>query len=257
VSALLISRSASPFTKNLIETCDQLRVKRILTDPQTSVETTSADTPATIAGWKEALRSPAFRLQFFLTVPILAVVLFSCAHFLDWIELRPGVALPDPLPASFQARKLTWITFWLIYAALVLGVGTLSRRPRALLVALQSYALVVAARMAAMYFMPLDPPPGLIRLKDPFVQLFDMRVVLTKDLFFSGHVATLFLLFLTAQHRVLRVGFLLATVVVGAGLIWQHVHYTIDVLTAPFITFGCYRFVLMAHRVRCAEEACR
>jgi hypothetical protein len=139
----------------------------------------------------------------------------------------------------------------------VLGVGTLSRRPKALLVALQSYALVVAARMVAMYFMPLDPPPGLIRLKDPFVQLFDMRVVLTKDLFFSGHIATLFLLFLTAEHRVLRLGFFLATVVVGVGLVWQHVHYTIDVLTAPFVTYGCYRFVLMTRRDRPVAEAWR
>lgn len=84
-------------------------------------------------------------------------------------------------------------------------------------------------------------------MKDPFVQLFDTGVVLTKDLFFSGHVATLFLLLLTARHRVPRAAFLLATVVVGAGLIWQHVHYTIDVLTAPFIIFACYRFVLTAH----------
>jgi PAP2 superfamily C-terminal len=198
--------------------------------------------------WKEALHSPSFRLQFLLTVPILGVVLFSYAHFLDWVELRPGVVLHDPLLASLQARKVTWIVFALIYSGLVLGLGTLCARPAALLVALQSYALVVAARMAAMYFVPLDPPLGMIHLKDPFVQVFDTGVVLTKDLFFSGHVATLFLLFLTARHRLLRLGFLLATVVVGAGLIWQHVHYTIDILTAPFITFGCYRFVLMAHR---------
>jgi hypothetical protein len=198
--------------------------------------------------WKEAVRSPSFKLQFLLTVSILGVLLFFYAHFLDWIELRPGVLLHDPLLASFPARKVTWIVFSLIYGGLVLGLGALGARPTALLVALQSYALVIAARMAAMYFVPLDPPLGMIHLKDPFVQLFDSRVVLTKDLFFSGHVATLFLLFLTARHRLLRAAFLLATVVVGAGLIWQHVHYTIDVLTAPFITFGCYRFVLMAHR---------
>jgi PAP2 superfamily C-terminal len=198
--------------------------------------------------WKEAVRSPSFKLQLLLTVSILGVLLFFYAHFLDWIELRPGVLLHDPLLASFPARKVTWIVFSLIYGGLVLGLGALGARPTALLVALQSYALVIAARMAAMYFVPLDPPLGMIHLKDPFVQLFDSRVVLTKDLFFSGHVATLFLLFLTARHRLLRAAFLLATVVVGAGLIWQHVHYTIDVLTAPFITFGCYRFVLMAHR---------
>jgi len=207
------------------------------------------------AGWKETLRSSSFRWEFFLTVPLLGILLFSYARFLDWIEFRPGVLLHDPLLASFQARKLTWIIFGLIYGALVLGLGTLSRRPRALLVALQSYALLIVARMVAIYFTPLDPPPGLIHLKDPVVQLFDTGVVLTKDLFFSGHSATLFLLFLTARHRVLRIGFLLATVAVGAGLIWQHVHYTIDVLTAPVISFACYRFVLLVHRDFRATEA--
>jgi len=229
-------------------------VRRTLTDPEAFVETSSPDirTMRNLSGmtsrWKEALRSPSFRLQLLLTVLILEILLFSYAHFLDWIELRPGVVLHDPLLASFQPHKVTWIVFALIYGSLVLGLGTLGARPAALLVALQSYALLVAARMAAMYFVPLDPPVRMIHLKDPFVQLFDTGVVLTRDLFFSGHVATLFLLFLTARHRVLRAAFLLATVVVGAGLIWQHVHYTIDVLTAPFITFGCYRLVLMAHR---------
>jgi hypothetical protein len=198
--------------------------------------------------WKEALHSPSFRLELLLTVLIFGMLLLAYAHFLDWIERRPGVLLQDPLLASFQPRRVTWLVFALIYGGLMLGLGTLGARPATLLVALQAYALVVAARMAAMYIVPLDPPLGMIRLKDPFVQLFDTGVVLTRDLFFSGHVATLFLLFLTARHRLLRAVFLLATGVVGAGLIWQHVHYTIDVLIAPFITFGCYRFVLMAHR---------
>jgi PAP2 superfamily C-terminal len=198
--------------------------------------------------WQEAVRSPSFRWQLVLTVLILGMLLLAYAHFLDWIQHRPGVVLDDPLLASFQPRKVTWAVFALIYGSLVLGLGTLGARPAALLVALQSYALVIAARMAAMYFVPLDPPVRMIHLKDPFVQLFDTGVVLTRDLFFSGHVATLFLLFLTASHRLLRAAFLLATVLVGAGLIWQHVHYTIDVLTAPFIVFGCYRFVLMARR---------
>ncbi|HVO85133.1 MAG TPA: phosphatase PAP2-related protein [Syntrophobacteria bacterium] len=220
------------------------------------METSSPDTRPTRnlsampRRWQEAIRSPSFRRQLLLTVLILEVLLLAYAHFLDWIQLRPGVVLHDPLLASFQPRKVTWVVFALIYGSLALALGSLGTRPAALLVALQSYALVIAARMAAMYFVPLDPPVRMIHLKDPFVQLFDMHVVLTRDLFFSGHVATLFLLFLTARNRVLRAAFLVVTVVVGTGLIWQHVHYTIDVLAAPFVTFGCYRLVLMAHHSR-------
>jgi hypothetical protein len=211
-----------------------------------SVHSPTATTPSgTVSRWKEALRSRSFRLQLLLTVPILGILLLFYARFLDWIELRPGVLFHDPFLALFHARKVTWIVFGLVYGGLVLGVGTLSMSPSALLLALQSYALIVAVRMVAIYFVPLDPPLGMIPLKDPFVALFATGRALTKDLFFSGHTATLFLLFLTAQHRVLRVVFLLATVVVGAGVIWQHVHYTVDVLAAPFIVFGCYRVVLM------------
>jgi hypothetical protein len=218
------------------------------------VGTASAHTPTATApsgtahGWKETLLSPSFRLQFFLTVPMLGILLLFYAHFLHWIEFRPGVVLDDTLLASFPPRKVTWMVFALVYGGLVLGVGTLSLCPTSLLLALQSYAVIVAVRMAALYFVPLDPPLGMIPLKDPFVALFTTSPVLTKDLFFSGHTATLFLLYLTAQHRLLRPVFLLATLLVGAGVIWQHVHYTIDVLAAPFIVFGCYRFVLMLHR---------
>ncbi len=218
------------------------------------METASAHTPTATASsgmasrWKEALRSPSFRLQLLLTVSIMGILLACYAHFLDWIELRPGVVFHDPLLASFHARKVTWIVFGLVYGGLLLGLGTLSTHPAALLVALQSYALIVAVRMAAIYLMPLDPPVGMIRLKDPFVGLFGSGAALTKDLFFSGHTATLFLLFLTAQTRVLRIVFVLGTLVVGAGVIWQHVHYTVDVLAAPFFAFGCYRCVLMLRR---------
>ena len=48
-----------------------------------------------------------------------------------------------------------------------------------------------------MWATPLDPPPGMIVLEDPLVQLFGgASRPLTRDLFFSGHTSTMFLLFL-------------------------------------------------------------
>ena len=52
-----------------------------------------------------------------------------------------------------------------------------------------------------MYSLPFNPPPEMIPLNDPFVQFFGSGKLLTKDFFFSGHTATLFLLFLVIDKK--------------------------------------------------------
>jgi membrane-associated phospholipid phosphatase len=81
----------------------------------------------------------------------------------------------------------------------------------------------------------------MILLNDPFVQFFGSGDVLTKDLFFSGHTATLFLLFLISEKKYLKIIFLLCTILVGIAVLLQHVHYTIDVLAAPFFAYASYK----------------
>ncbi|MDH3251922.1 MAG: sphingomyelin synthase family protein, partial [Ignavibacteria bacterium] len=109
-------------------------------------------------------------------------------------------------------------------------------------------------RMCAMYVLPLDPPEGMIILRDPVVEVFGPGAVLTRDLFFSGHTGTLFILFLTARMTALRLLFGIATLTVAVLLLWQHVHYTVDVLAAPFFTLPAF---LLAQRIvpgRVAQE---
>jgi hypothetical protein len=66
-------------------------------------------------------------------------------------------------------------------------------------------------------------------------------IYLTKDLFFSGHTATTFLLWLYCRGRgpIGRVG-LLAHVLVVVVVFTAHLHYTIDVVGAWFITYGLF-----------------
>jgi len=97
--------------------------------------------------------------------------------------------------------------------------------------------------MVMMFLIPLNPPAEMIPLNDPFVQNFSSGRILTKDLFFSGHTATIFLLFLTSGGKAFKIFFLSATILVGACLLLQHVHYTIDVISAPFFGYLCYRFI--------------
>jgi hypothetical protein len=61
------------------------------------------------------------------------------------------------------------------------------------------------------------------------------------DLFFSGHTGLPFLLSLIFwKYPALRYFFLVASVVAGATVLLSHVHYSIDVLAAPFITYSIY-----------------
>jgi hypothetical protein len=78
---------------------------------------------------------------------------------------------------------------------------------------------------------------------DPFAAA-TTGTTLLKDLFFSGHTATLFLLFLTARVSMVRLIFLLCTIATGALLMLQHVHYSVDVAAAPFFAYACYRGAL-------------
>lgn len=193
------------------------------------------------AAWAEAWRDPRFRLRLALTVPALVAVLALLARFLTFVEARPGAVLTDPVLALLAPRDLTWLTFSLIYLGLAFGVARLAADPRALVVALQAYVLMVIFRMAAMWVTPLEAPPGMIPLHDPLVRLFGPGTLLTKDLFFSGHTSTLFLLALAVPGRRSKALFLFCTAAVGISVLAQHVHYTIDVLAAPFFAYASFR----------------
>jgi len=192
--------------------------------------------------WREAWGDRGFRLRAIATVPALAGTLAALATFVKWVERRPGAILPDPLLAVLRPRDLTWLTFGLIYAGLLGAVALLAGRPRRLVPAVQAYVLLALVRIAVMWATPLDPPPGMIRLDDPFVQrMGGASEPLTRDLFFSGHTSTLFLLALAVPGRRARAVFLACTAAVGTCVLVQHVHYTVDVLAAPFFAFGAWR----------------
>ncbi|HET6413265.1 MAG TPA: phosphatase PAP2-related protein [Anaeromyxobacter sp.] len=191
-------------------------------------------------GWT---RDAAIELA--LSVAALVVVLAVFTRFVAWVEARPGAVLPDPILARLEPRDLTWITFSLIYAGLALGVISLVRHPRALAAGVRSYAVMVLFRMVMLAVMPLDPPAGMIPLQDPFVEhLGTHGQVLTRDLFFSGHTATMCIVTLSVRHPRLRWVLLACTIGVASCVVWQAVHYTVDVLAAPAFAYAAHRLVL-------------
>jgi hypothetical protein len=199
--------------------------------------------------WKEFLKEKRNRAELIISLFLLAVVLTSLANFLNYVEARRGVLLPDPLLNLFKPIDLTWLIFALIYISLVVAIATLSKNPKRLMFAMQLYTLMVTVRIAAMYLLPLEPPATMIILNDPLVEFFGTGQTLTKDLFFSGHTATLFILFLVSEKKIIKTVFLISTIAVAIAVLLQHVHYSIDVFAAVFFTYACYRLLLAIKKI--------
>jgi hypothetical protein len=195
--------------------------------------------------WKEYFKQENAGVLFFATIIILIVCLFSLSRFIVFVESRPGVVLDDPLFHLFKAIDLNIPIFAFIYISILWCMLYLAKEePLGLIIALQTYSLLVLVRMAMMYTVPLEPPMGTIDLQDPLVFIVGTGQKITKDLFFSGHTSILFMMILVTRKKWLKYVFLTNTFIVGSFVIIQKVHYTIDVLVAPFVAFTCYKIII-------------
>ncbi len=195
--------------------------------------------------WKEALQSKKFRSLFLFGAIGMLINISIWPVFLGTIEKRNGILLHDAVLALLPATDLSIPIFTLLWAVTILMIVRMVQQPKLFLMFLFSYWFLFLARMVTIYLTPLNPPLVLIKLKDPISNMFYGQGggFITKDLFFSGHTASLFLMFLFLKNKWERRLALLASVAVGTMVLFQHIHYSIDVLFAPPFAFAIYWIV--------------
>ena len=175
-----------------------------------------------------------------LTIFLVTWLMLSFATYLRFIESRPGSLIDDPILALFKPIDLTWPIFIVTYPSLIIGLLLLLKKPDRFIIAFQAYGIMMLMRMLMMYTIPLEPPEDTIPLVDPFVENAGKTgFVPTKDLFFSGHTGSMFMVFINMVTPVAKFVFFLVTCFIGTAVILQKVHYTIDVAVAPFIAYCC------------------
>jgi len=115
------------------------------------------------------------------------------------------------------------------------------RNPRKLPFIFKSIALFVVIRSIFVMLTHTAPSPEVAVNYSSFDFIL-RRIVLSGDLFFSGHTGFPFLMALLYwNHRRLRVFFAATAVFFGFIVLLGHLHYSIDVFSAFFITYGIYR----------------
>lgn len=190
--------------------------------------------------WQIAWDYQAFRIKFILGMLILIAILIFIPHFFLHIEAREGKMLNDWVLAYLPAIDVSVYIFILLYAMIGFFLYRMSKNTLMCLTALWAFIFLCAARIITITLVPLNPPADIIDLADPCSIFFYRSNVITKDLFFSGHTATMFLGALCLEKKNDKIIAFIATVVIAVLLLIQHVHYTADILAAPVFTWFCW-----------------
>jgi hypothetical protein len=190
--------------------------------------------------WKSAFEDRRFAFKFLSALAVFLIFPFKADNYFQWIQLRPGTQWNDPLLNLIPALNVSYPIFGIIYLSVIYLLFRSLQDPDRFLWFAWAFNLETALRFLSIYLVPLDPPVGLVDLHDPLAEIFiyGENLAITKDLFFSGHTATMvFVCFFlpTVRERWVAVGL---SVILVSLLLIQHVHYSLDILAAPLATLG-------------------
>ncbi len=188
--------------------------------------------------WKIAFGNPFFPFKAISSLLLLISIGIFIPHFFNYIQHRPGVVLNDTFLNLFEPINVSWLIFPLLYLSLGLTFLNLIPLPELFIKGVQAYALLMLIRIACLYLVPLEPALHYLPLQDPLIGgAFYSQGLITKDLFFSGHVSTMVMICLINPAPAMRNLLICATLLVAGLILLQHVHYTIDVIAAPFFSW--------------------
>lgn len=191
------------------------------------------------SNWGIALENTRFRNKIIAGLLMFTFILLLFPYFFAFIEARNGLVLNDFLLDYLTPHDFSIPIFIIIWSTTILLIIRCINQPAIFLQVIYCLVILSVVRMITIYLVPLNPPAGLIVIKDPLTSLTygGKDVFITKDLFFSGHTSNMLMMALCFQKRSDKwLGFI-AAFLVGILVLFQHVHYTIDVIGALVITF--------------------
>ncbi|MFH0819066.1 MAG: phosphatase PAP2-related protein [Patescibacteria group bacterium] len=186
----------------------------------------------------------------FLLSVIMSLIFFAISFFINYGAVlystaRAGNATTDILLQNLPVVNLDLIfsegvLFFIIFVTILLLA-----EPATIPFTLKSVALFICVRSIFVSMTHLAPYP------DHIIPDLDHLKYITSgaDLFFSGHTGLPFLLALLFwKNKYLKIIFLTSSILAAITVILGHLHYSIDVFSAFFITYGIYHIAQKAFK---------
>ncbi|MCC6448516.1 MAG: hypothetical protein IT215_07510 [Chitinophagaceae bacterium] len=183
-----------------------------------------------IAAWTLALKSKSFAIKLMLVPGIFFLYSAITQKLGTYIEMRKGVLLNDYLLNLFPRHDFSIEIFLLLYSSIFIVLITHLNKPKVIYRIIEMHLLVAVVRQLCILLVALEPPTGIIVLRDVFLEntVYPRLYPLTKDLFFSGHIASTWIYFLVAQVKWVKWFMIVATCLMAFMILSMRVHYTID-----------------------------
>jgi len=192
--------------------------------------------------WKEFLSNTSYVTKLVTAVVILVSGAWQFPDYFRNIQKRTGTDLNDFVLANIPYFDVSPYIFAIIYGLLIYTILQVLIKPQLFLLFALTFLIETVFRMTTIYFFPLNPPSDLVLLHDTFAQIliYGDTEPITKDLFFSGHTATMVMICLFVEGKKEKIITIISTFALASLLLIQHVHYTVDLIGALFFTYLSY-----------------
>ena len=194
-------------------------------------------------------REPSFLLALSSSIALLAASLVINYHAALYAQERVSGSVTDIFLSNFPVVSVDVffvygpIIFWMII------LGFCLHDPRKIPFIIKCISLFIITRSLFITLTHIGPFPDHIQLQHSGSVVFDAIYSVSNffflstgnDLFFSGHTGLPYLMCLVFwEHKPMRIFCLLSAIFFGIIVLLGHFHYTIDVLSAFFITYSIF-----------------
>lgn len=190
--------------------------------------------------WREAAADELFTKVFWGNFIFCFAIYMVAIQWLKFNSTRIGTVVNDPAYYFLEPRDFSIYIAFCTYSCIILAVLYLLQYPYLLNRGFTAFTALFLIRAFCIFMVPLSPSHNMVTLHDPFTNFMASEESITNDLFFSGHVADLAFFFFIVSERWMRRYILVATFCLAVMLVWQRVHYTLDVLAAPVFSYFCF-----------------
>lgn len=188
---------------------------------------------------------PVSKMRYYASL-LEAIILFIVSVFIThyaslYAENRASSSVDDIILSNTRVYNFE---FFFVYVAIMLGLFVITlclRFTKTAPFLIKTTSLFIIIRSIFVSLTHIGPFPLKLELSSKLLNF----ITSGNDLFFSGHTGIPFLIALIFwDHLYIRVLFLTASVVLGASALLAHLHYSIDVFAAFFITYSIYHIAI-------------